>query len=173
MSTMAELLGNQARVSPNLPALSAPGRKPVSYGGLLKHVEGMACALGRRGIGRQDRVAIVLPNGPEMAAAFLSVCVCATAAPLNPHFRAAEFEFYLSDLQPRALLLESGRETHARGVADRLGIPVLELHSTRESPAGCFTLDELAQKRCDCAAQLCAGRRHSPAPAHFRHDCSP
>ena len=39
------------------------------------------------GIGRGDRVAIVLPNGPEMATAFLAVACGATTAPLNPAYR--------------------------------------------------------------------------------------
>ena len=50
-------------------------------------------ALNARGIGRNDRVAIVLDNGPEMAAAFLCISAGATAAPLNPAYRADEFEF--------------------------------------------------------------------------------
>ena len=53
------------------------------------------------GIGRGDRVAIVLPNGPEMATAFVAVACGATTAPLNPAYRAEEFDFYLTDLRPR------------------------------------------------------------------------
>mgnify|MGYP003347380203 CR=1 FL=1 len=40
--------------------------------------------LNAMGIGRNDRVGMVLPNGPEMAAAFLAVACGATTAPLNP-----------------------------------------------------------------------------------------
>ncbi|MDW8445146.1 MAG: hypothetical protein RML45_13470 [Acetobacteraceae bacterium] len=43
-------------------------------------------------------MAIVLPNGPEMAAAFLAVATAATTAPLNPAYREDEFAFYLEDL---------------------------------------------------------------------------
>lgn len=42
------------------------------------------------GAGRGDRVAIVLPNSPEAAAAILGVVAGATAAPLNPEFKSAE-----------------------------------------------------------------------------------
>ena len=45
-----------------------------------------------------DRVAIVLPNGPEMATAFLSVASAATSAPLNPAYRQEDFEFYMEDI---------------------------------------------------------------------------
>ena len=36
------------------------------------------------GIGRNDRVAILLPNGPELAVAFVAVLSYCTCAPLNP-----------------------------------------------------------------------------------------
>jgi len=49
---------------------------------------------------------MVLPNGPEMAAAFVAVAGAATTAPLNPAYTADEFAFYLDDLEARALLVE-------------------------------------------------------------------
>ena len=140
MGDVYRLLASQARLSPNRPALSGPGRAPLTYARLLTHMEEVAASLNRSWVGRHDRVAIVLPNGPEMAAAFLSVAACATAAPLNPGFRAAEFEFYLSDLQARALMVEAGKDSPARNVAHKLAIPIVELLPAAESPAGLFTL---------------------------------
>ena len=65
-------------------ALGAPGGTPLTYQALRTLVSDVRQALGSRGVGPGDRVAIVLDNGPEMAAAFLSVGSAATAAPLNP-----------------------------------------------------------------------------------------
>jgi acyl-coenzyme A synthetase/AMP-(fatty) acid ligase len=61
-------------------ALLAPGRQWLTYGALLSLSDKIAGALSARGIGAGHRLAIVLPNGPEMAAAFL-ICanVCTTA----------------------------------------------------------------------------------------------
>jgi acyl-CoA synthetase (AMP-forming)/AMP-acid ligase II len=92
------------------------------------------------GIGRNDRVAIVLPNGPEMAAAFVAVASSATTAPLNPAYRADEFEFYLTDLKAKALLVQQGEETPARAVAHKLGVPLVEVVPDRGKGAGSFTL---------------------------------
>jgi acyl-coenzyme A synthetase/AMP-(fatty) acid ligase len=55
-------------------------RPPLTYAGLRRLIKKTVVALNRFGIGRGDRVAIVLPNGPEMAAAFLAVAAGATAA---------------------------------------------------------------------------------------------
>jgi acyl-CoA synthetase (AMP-forming)/AMP-acid ligase II len=89
---------------------------------------------------RSDRVAIVLPNGPEMAVAFVAIAAAAPAAPLNPAYREEEFAFYLSDLHARALVVEEGSQSPAVGVAQQLGVRVLELHSTPDRGAGTFDL---------------------------------
>ena len=58
--------------------------------------------------------AIVLPNDPEMAAAFLSIGAGASAAPLNPAHKKDEFAFYLDDFGTSALVVE-GRQSVAGG----------------------------------------------------------
>jgi acyl-CoA synthetase (AMP-forming)/AMP-acid ligase II/thioesterase domain-containing protein/acyl carrier protein len=119
-------------------ALLAPGHEPLSYAQLLAHVDRIAGALRSAGIRRQDRVAVVLPNGPAMATAFLAAASCAACAPLNPAYRAEEFDFYFGDLDAKALILAAGVESPARECAERRGIPVLELV---EGPAaGMFEL---------------------------------
>ena len=59
-------------------ALLALEREPLTYRELRSHTERTVAALNRLGIGRNDRVAIVLPNGPEMASAFVSIAAGAT-----------------------------------------------------------------------------------------------
>ena len=120
------------------PAIRAPERPSLSFAGLRALAERTVATLNGIGIGRGDRVAIVLPNGPEMAASFVAIACGATTAPLNPAYKDDEFEFYLTDLKAKALVVQQGVETPARGVAARLGVPVLEL-SPGEA-AGSFTL---------------------------------
>ncbi|MCK8786659.1 acyl--CoA ligase [Roseomonas sp. NAR14] len=122
------------------PAIRAPERAPLTYAALRALAERTVATLNGFGIGRGDRVAMVLPNGPEMAAAFVTVAAGATTAPLNPAYRAEEFEFYLTDLKARALILPEGFESPARAVAERLGVPVLTLVPETEAGAGSFTL---------------------------------
>src|SRR5438105_12651700 len=101
-STIPTLLRRGAE---NAPALNAPGGVPLTYGGLRALVSEIAKSLASRGIGAGDRVGIVLDNGPEMAAAFLTIGSAATAAPLNPGYKAEEFEFYLTDLRAKLLVV--------------------------------------------------------------------
>src|SRR5207302_9186096 len=97
--------------------------------------------LAEHGIGPGDRVALVLENGPEMAAAFLAIASGATAAPLNPAYRAEEFEFYLTDLRARLLVVASGKPSPAIDVAGALGVPVVHLIPQPERGAGTFVLE--------------------------------
>jgi acyl-CoA synthetase (AMP-forming)/AMP-acid ligase II len=121
-------------------AILAPGREPLSFAAFRALVRDTVASLNRLGIGRGDRVAIVLPNGPEMAAAFIAVAAGAAAAPLNPAYRAEEFEFYLSDLGAKALIVEAGATGPSVEVARKLGVQIFELRPRIDSGAGAFEL---------------------------------
>jgi acyl-CoA synthetase (AMP-forming)/AMP-acid ligase II len=121
------------------PAISAPGRAPLSYLSLRGLAASTVERLNGAGIGRGDRVAIVLPNGPEMAACFVAIACAATTAPLNPAYRRDEFDFYLGDLDARALVVQQGVDSPARLVAAARGIPIIEL-APHADIAGGFTL---------------------------------
>lgn len=136
--TISELL---ARGKATDIAIGAPSRTALTYAGLVEHAKKTVAALNARGVGRNDRVAIVLPNGPEMASAFLAIGAGATTAPLNPAYRAEEFDFYLSDLKAKALIVEKGSTSPAIEVARKHGVTVLEIAWSETDPAGSFTVD--------------------------------
>lgn len=121
-------------------AVAAPERPPLTFAGLRRQVRDTVQALNQLGYGRGDAVAIVLPNGPEMATAFLGVASGCVSAPLNPAYRDEEFEFYLSDLEAKALIVAAGSDSVAVDVARRLGIAVVELVADPSGPAGQFSL---------------------------------
>ncbi|MFN0056088.1 MAG: AMP-binding protein [Planctomycetales bacterium] len=138
--TLRDLIARMARDCPDLPALGAPGGAWLSYLALQSLTASTAEFLQRRGLGHGDRVAVVLRNGPEMAAAFVSIAAASACAPLNPGYREAEFEFYLTDLRAKALVVESGVDSPVRNVARTLGLSILELTPTPQLGAGAFTL---------------------------------
>jgi len=137
-STISEILKTGAD---DAPALSSPGGVALSYVALRALTAKIASDLAAHGVGPNDRVAIVLDNGPEMAAAFLSIAGAATAAPLNPTYRAEEFEFYLTDLRAKLLVVAHGKESPAVAVAEKLGVPIARLVAHPERGAGAFDLD--------------------------------
>ena len=136
-STIFELLQSGAA---DAPAIGAPEREALTYAGLTALADDTGAALNEFGIGRNDRVAIVLPNGPEMAAAFVAIGCFATTAPLNPAYREEEFAFYIDDLNAKALVVIEGDDTPAVQAAEKLGVPVLRLSVPSDALAGQFEL---------------------------------
>jgi acyl-CoA synthetase (AMP-forming)/AMP-acid ligase II len=134
-TTLMELLATGAD---DAPALAAPGRPALTHAALRALAHRTVASLNALGAGRNDRVAIVLANGPEMAACFLGAACGVTTAPLNPAYRADEFEFYLSDLKARLLVVEHDSTSAAIEVAQRLGVRIVDLHPGEA--AGDFTL---------------------------------
>jgi acyl-CoA synthetase (AMP-forming)/AMP-acid ligase II len=143
--TLAELIANAPA---DAPAIGAPGCAWMSYGRLSGLLDCVQTDLHRFGIGRGDRVAIVLPNGPDMATAFFTIAQTATTAPLNPNYKEEEYLFYLQDLNAKAIVLREGEEGPAFVAAEKLGLTILWLTSGGE--AGLFTLWEDNPKQgCD------------------------
>ncbi|MFO1048269.1 MAG: acyl--CoA ligase [Geminicoccaceae bacterium] len=122
------------------PAILAPERPTLGFGGLRELADATVARLNALGIGRGDRVAIVLPNGPEMATAFIAAACGATTAPLNPAYRAEELDFYLSDLRAKALIVADGEKGPAVEVARRHKAEILRLSTAPDQPAGWFEL---------------------------------
>ena len=135
-STLLELL---AGGDDNAIAISAPDRESLTYGDLRALARRTVGALNRLDLGRNDRVAIVLPNGPEMASAFITIACGATTAPLNPAYRKDEFVFYMKDISAKALVVEQGSESPAVAAARELGIAIHEIVVAADDPAGGFS----------------------------------
>jgi acyl-CoA synthetase (AMP-forming)/AMP-acid ligase II len=136
-NTLKDLLATGAD---RAPAIRAPGRAALDHGGLRALVQRTLASLNGLGVGRNDRVAIVLNNGPEMAACFIACASGTTSAPLNPAYRGDEFEFYLSDLNAKVLIVEKSSSSPAIEVARKLGVRVVDLVVDEGAPAGSFTL---------------------------------
>ena len=133
-------------------AIGAPDRGWLTYGGLRALSDSVGAALHNAGIGRGDRVAIVLPNGPEMATAFITIAQSAVTAPLNPAYREDEFAFYIEDLKAKAVVLMEGDEGPASAAAARLGVTVLRVSVDANDPAGYFTLTGTGDATADTTA---------------------
>ncbi len=123
------------------PAIGAPGREWLTYGRLRALSARVADSLAGAGIGAEDRVAIVLPNGPEMASAFVAASQAAAAAPLNPALTEDEFAFHLGDTGAGAVILAEGYDGPALAAAERLGLATPRLSTPQDAPAGSFELD--------------------------------
>lgn len=109
--TIAELLekGPDAQ-----PALVAPEGAMLTYRALRDLTAETVHRLSALGLQRGERVAIVLPNGPEAIVMFLAVAQVATACPMNPAYKEREFRFYFDDTGATFLVVPRGDAAEAR-----------------------------------------------------------
>jgi acyl-CoA synthetase (AMP-forming)/AMP-acid ligase II len=125
------------------PALVVPEDGQVlSYGQLADRVAALAGSLAGAGVGRGDRIALTLPNGPDMIQILLAITALgAAAAPLNPAYTQAEYAFYLTDIAPRLLLMPASRPAAAVGAAEDCSVPVLTAQAGGDGPPALFADD--------------------------------
>ena len=86
--SLPHILVHHAKRTPDATAILAPGRAPLTYSRLYQHIDKVGNTLRAVGLGRHDRVVVVLPNGPDLAVAVLAVAASATCAPMNPAYAA-------------------------------------------------------------------------------------
>jgi amino acid adenylation domain-containing protein len=107
---------------------------------LWEHVGYVVQTLHAMGLARHDRVALVLPHGPEMATAVLGVVAGATCVPLNPAYNTNELDFCLTHLNVKALIVPAGMDSLAHASAHARGVRVIALSPRLDAEAGLFTL---------------------------------
>ena len=137
---LEDLLTYYQKNAPRRAAILAPGYVPVTYAELRARVEDAVRALRSLGIHRSDRVAVVLPNGPEAAVAIIAVATAAICVPLNPSFAADEWHRYFATLRVAALVTRPDIGSASRHVAHALGIPVIDLSPRSSGGTGAFDL---------------------------------
>ena len=108
-----------ARGEPGRPALIVPDDGQVlTYAQAADRVEALAQRLAGLGVRRGDRVALSLPNGPDVVLLLLAITALgAAAAPLNPAYTETEFTFFLTDIAPRLLLVPASGAAAASAAA--------------------------------------------------------
>lgn len=86
------------------PAIVAPDKPSLTYGQLRQQIIELTAQLNNFGIRGGSRIAIAMPNSPEMILTYLAAATCGTATPLNPKYKQEEFAFYYQDTQAIALI---------------------------------------------------------------------
>jgi long-chain acyl-CoA synthetase len=100
-------MGRAIRYYPDRPALSLGGSR-LTFAQLHDRVKRIATILNEAGFARRDRLALLLPNGPEYielvyACSWLGIIV----VPINTRLSAVEIDQVLADAAPRGLVRHS------------------------------------------------------------------
>ncbi|MYK26638.1 MAG: AMP-binding protein, partial [Dehalococcoidia bacterium] len=85
-------------------AVQGAGGRDATFADLRATVDALGGQLRGAGVSANERAALVLPNGPGMAAAFLAAATAGTAAPLNPRYREEELRLSFQELRVRVVV---------------------------------------------------------------------
>jgi acyl-CoA synthetase (AMP-forming)/AMP-acid ligase II/thioesterase domain-containing protein len=139
--TIYSLISEKSNKQPESVAIKGIQGNPLTYKDLKEQLDYTQNLFQKNGIQQNDCVAVILNNGPEMATTFLTTASTTKCAPLNPNYKHKEYKFYLTDLQPKALIIEKNTETPAIKIARELNIKIFYLKSN-EDKAGAYTLEK-------------------------------
>jgi acyl-CoA synthetase (AMP-forming)/AMP-acid ligase II len=139
--TLSGLLHAQAAQRGDAPAILAPGRPPLTYAGLWRQAQRVARVLKACGARPGTRVAITLPNGPELASALLGAAASVSCVPLNPASPSAEFVTFLTDAGVELVITLCTERGPVRTAAEELGVRVVDIERDASLPAGEFHID--------------------------------
>ncbi len=103
-TTIGQLLQDKAEENPEKEAIIFEDRR-ITYEELNEKAERLANFLMRRGIGRDDKVAIYLPNLPEWIVAWFAIPkIGAVVVPTDPWYKGGEIEYMFNDSDTKAVI---------------------------------------------------------------------
>jgi acyl-CoA synthetase (AMP-forming)/AMP-acid ligase II len=138
---LSELLTGADGARPAL--IVAEDGSVLTHAHLTERVELLAGRLATAGVRRGDRVALVLPNGPEFVQFLLAITLLgAAAAPLNPAYTHGEFVFYLTDIAPRLVLIPASRPAAIVSAAEECSVSLLMTENRADGPPGVFLAEK-------------------------------
>ena len=111
-----------------------------TFADLKKQIDWTKNFFRKNNIGKKDTIAIVCENGTLMATSFLATASCCCAAPLNPSYTSFEFDYYLEDLKPKALIVKDVSNSPVIQVAKKRNIKIFNLIDDSKDHSGKFTL---------------------------------
>nr|WP_237330482.1 non-ribosomal peptide synthetase [Streptomyces sp. BA2] len=117
---VAELIAAQVESSPG--AVAVEGERTLSYGELWAESGQWAAYLTALGVGRGDRVAVVMERSPDLVALLLGVWRAGAAyVPVDPGSPAARIAFVIEDAAPAVVLCtEESRDVLPESIAVRV-----------------------------------------------------
>lgn len=147
---ISELLGSYRSLLDFIPNIESPAisdplseeKQPLSHSLLRKFVDNFD--LNQFGISNRSRVAILLPNGSELAVCLLCVISKYCAAPINLTNTSDEIKSELLSTKSIAIIIQAGSQTNESAIAAAKALGLIILVTTPDpSVSGLFRISPL------------------------------
>lgn len=126
MRTIGAVIRHHGELRSDQPAIVATQRIPLSWRELAVYTEAVRADLRIGGFGRDARIGVALPNGPEGALAIVAIACSAVAVPFDLKLALPEIELRLSLLRLSAVVVLRGSPSAMRTAAERAKLPVID-----------------------------------------------
>ena len=113
-------------LSPGIPGLQ------LTYLDVARINTALVQELASVGVHRASRLAVVLPNGVDLAVGLLAACCTAVAVPLSADFQASEYRTYFCTSKTTHLLTSSDTPPSAMHVASEMNLPIIQLERSND-----------------------------------------
>ena len=125
MSTICQVLREDRISNPSFIFLEDGVQRSFSRSEIILFASALGEVLEAKEIRREDRIAILLPDGARLCVAFLGLSCHCIAAPLNPAASLPDLLSWLEDLEPRAIMVGEGSPPAALEAAEKIGLPLI------------------------------------------------
>ena len=125
MSTICQVLREDRISNPSFIFLEDGVQRSFSRSEIVLFASALGEVLEAKEIRREDRIAILLPDGARLCVAFLGLSCHCIAAPLNPAASLPDLLSWLEDLEPRAIMVGEGSPPVALEAAEKIGLPLI------------------------------------------------
>ena len=125
-ATVASIIARHVAARPDCPAI-VTSRNVVTYGALGEQITAFGAGLRSNGLTCSARVAVMLPDGPELAVSIVAVACHAAAVPLNPRLTETELDDLFATLRIDAVVVSDRIDRPVREIATRHGARLLEV----------------------------------------------
>ncbi len=143
MDSIPVVLQQTAARVPERPAIFFD-EQTISYAQLAATVERVAAGLAGIGVGRGDRVALLLPNCPQFVYAYMAAArLGALAVPMNPILAPEEVAWIVEDSGSKVLIAVERTAPIALAMAERCACVKHVVVAAEEVPAGALDFHAL------------------------------
>jgi len=131
-TTMVDMVDESARARPYRSFLYFQGTK-LLYDDFVRNSDALSAGLAATGISRNDRVALVLPNCPQLILGLHAVWKAgAIAVPVNPYYTEHELELTFNEVGVTAVIVLAPFYNAVKNIQPRTGVRTVIATSIKE-----------------------------------------
>ena len=136
-----------AKCYPHDPAIYISTEEYIDYHQLSITITDLANQLYEKGVCKNSRLAIILPNSAEALISFYAVTFRAIAVPLNPQYSQAELRNYLTITRAQAIITNQDIFARLQPTAEELQLPVFKIKQDKNKFAFIHSNEHLLSEK--------------------------